>query len=147
MKIAIGSDHGGFILKEEIRAELEAWGHEVIDFGCKSDESTDYPQYAHSVAKEIQSKNAERGVLICTTGIGISMAANRHKGVRAALCRNCDMTYLTRIHNDANVIAFGSRYTTILDARAMLRVFLEAQYSNESRHTRRIEGIEMEVRG
>ena len=143
MKIAIGSDHGGFVLKEEIRAELEAWGHEVIDFGCKSDESTDYPQYAHYVAKEIQSKNAERGVLICTTGIGISMAANRHKGVRAALCRNCDMTYLTRIHNDANVIAFGSRYTTILDARAMIRVFLEAQYSNESRHTRRIEGIEI----
>ena len=70
------------------------------------------------------------------------MAANRHKGVRAALCRNCDMTYLTRIHNDANVIAFGSRYTTILDARAMLRVFLEALYSNEQRHTRRIEGIE-----
>ncbi len=143
MKIAIGSDHGGFILKEEIRAELEAWGHEVIDFGCKSDESTDYPQYAHSVAKEVQSEKAERGVLICTTGIGISMAANRHKGVRAALCRNCDMTYLTRIHNDANVIVFGSRYTTILDARAMLRVFLEAQYSNESRHTRRIEGIEI----
>ena len=145
MKIAIGSDHGGFILKEEIRTELEAWGHEVIDFGCKSDESTDYPQYAHSVAKEIQAGKAERGVLICTTGIGISMAANRHKGVRAALCRNCDMTYLTRIHNDANVIAFGARYTTILDARAMLRVFLEAQYSNEPRHTRRIEGIE--VRG
>ena len=142
MKIAIGSDHGGFILKEEIRAELESWGHEVIDFGCNSDESTDYPQYAHAVAKEVQSGNAERGVLICTTGIGISMAANRHKGVRAALCRNCDMTYLTRIHNDANVIAFGSRYTTILDARAMLRVFLEAQYSNEQRHTRRIEGIE-----
>jgi len=147
MKIAIGSDHGGYILKEEIRAELEAWGHEVIDFGCNSDESTDYPQYAHSVAEEVQTGKVERGVLICTTGIGISIAANRHKGVRAALCRNCDMTYLTRIHNNANVIAFGSRYTTILDARAMLRVFLDAQYSNEQRHTRRIEGIELEVRG
>jgi len=142
MKIAIGSDHGGFVLKEEIRAELEAWGHEVIDFGCKSSESTDYPQYAHQVAEEVASGKAERGVLVCTTGIGISMAANRHKGIRAALCRNCDMTYLTRIHNDANVIAFGSRYTTILDARAMLRVFIEAQYSNEERHTRRNEGIE-----
>lgn len=130
-------------MKEEIRAELEAWGHEVIDFGCESSESTDYPQYAHEVAEEVASGKAERGVLVCTTGIGISMAANRHKGVRAAPCRNCDMTYLTRIHNDANVIAFGSRYTTILDARAMLRVFLEAQFSNEERHARRNDGIEI----
>ncbi len=143
MKFAIGSDHGGFVLKEEIKTELEAWGHKVVDLGCYSEESIDYPQFAHAVADEVSVGNVDRGVLVCTTGIGISIAANRHKGVRAALCRNCDMTYLTRIHNDANVIAFGARYTTILDARAMLRVFIEAQYSNEDRHTRRIEGIEI----
>ena len=141
-KIAIGCDHGGFDLKEEIVVELKSWGYEVIDVGCFSKESYDYPDAGHQVSKAVADGTVERGILICTTGIGMSMVANRYHGVRAALCRNCDMAYLTRIHNDANVIVFGARYTTILDARAMLKIFLDSQFSEVERHKRRVEKIE-----
>ena len=141
-KIAIGCDHGGFDLKEEIVVELKSWGYDVLDVGCFSKNSFDYPDAGHNVSRAVQAADVDRGILICTTGIGMSMVANRYHGVRAALCRNCDMTYLTRIHNNANVIVFGARYTTILDARAMLRVFLESQFSEVERHQRRVEKIE-----
>ena len=141
-KIAIGCDHGGFDLKEEIVVELKSWGYDVLDVGCFSKNSFDYPDAGHNVSRAVQVTDVDRGILICTTGIGMSMVANRYHGVRAALCRNCDMTYLTRIHNNANVIVFGARYTTILDARAMLRVFLESQFSEVERHQRRVEKIE-----
>ncbi|MCX7848415.1 MAG: ribose 5-phosphate isomerase B [bacterium] len=142
MRIAIGSDHAGFILKDELRVELQRWGHTVLDMGCHSTDPSDYPDYAHEVCKAVLEGRAERGVLVCSTGIGMSMAANRHAGIRCALCHNCDSTYRARTHNDANVIAFGSRYTTFLDARAMLQVFLGTHFSGEERHRRRIEHIE-----
>ena len=142
MRIALGSDHGGFVLKEEVRVELESWGYDVTDFGCESNDSTDYPDYAHRVSRAVADGEVDRGILVCTTGIGMSMAANRHEGVRAALCKSCDMAYHGRIHNDANVIVFGARYTTILDARAMLQVFLESQFSNQERHARRVRKID-----
>jgi len=142
MKIAVGSDHGGYDLKEEIVVELKSWDYEVNDFGCFSNESCDYTDSAHKVSQAVASGEADRGILVCTTGIGMSMVANRYPKIRAALCRNCDMTYLTRIHNNANMIIFGARYTTILDARAMLRVFLESQFSEVDRHIRRVDKIE-----
>jgi len=141
-KIAIGCDHGGYDLKEEVVVELKSWGYEVTDMGCYNKDSFDYPDSGHKVSRAVASEEVDRGVLICTTGIGMSMVANHYSGVRAALCRNCDMTYLTRIHNDANMIVFGARYTTILDARAMLIVFLESQFSEVDRHIRRVEKIE-----
>ena len=142
LKIAIGSDHGGYDLKEEIVVELNSWDYNVNDFGCYSIESCDYPDSAHKVSQAVASGEADRGILVCTTGIGMSMVANRYSKVRAALCRSCDMTYLTRIHNNANMIVFGARYTTILDARAMLIVFLESQFSEVDRHIKRVEKIE-----
>ncbi len=142
LKLAIGSDHGGFDLKEEIIVELKSWDYEVIDFGCFNKDSFDYPDSGHKVSRAVASGEVDRGILICTTGIGMSMVANRYSKVRAALCRSCDMTYLTRIHNNANMIVFGARYTTILDARAMLIVFLESQFSEVDRHIKRVEKIE-----
>lgn len=142
MRVAIGSDHAGFVLKDELRVELQKWGHAVLDMGCASTDAADYPDYAHLVATAIAEGRADRGVLVCSTGIGVSMAANRHHGIRCALCHNCDSAYRARTHNDANVIAFGARYTTFLDARAMLQVFLGTHFSGEERHRRRIDHIE-----
>lgn len=142
MIIALGSDHAGFELKEELRVLLDGWGHTLKDFGAYSSDSVDYPDFAHDVCNAIINDVAERGVLICSTGLGISMAANRHRGIRAAVCRNCDMAYYARSHNDANIIAFGARYTHMLDARAMLRIFLETHFSEGERHIRRRNKIE-----
>jgi ribose 5-phosphate isomerase B len=142
MRIAVGSDHAGFVLKEELRIDLEKWGHEVIDAGCHSGETCDYPDFGHSVAGMVQAGEVERGIIICGTGLGISMAANRHPGIRAALCHNCDSAYFSRAHNDANIIVFGAKYTRFVDARAMLKIFLGTHFSDESRHIQRIKKID-----
>lgn len=142
MRVAIGSDHAGFVLKDELRVELEKWGHTVLDMGCAGTDAADYPDYAHQVSAAVLDGRAERGVLVCSTGVGISIAANRHAGIRCALCHNCDVAYRARTHNDANVAAFGARYTTFLDARAMLQVFLGTHFSGEERHRRRVDHIE-----
>src|SRR5579884_3248223 len=111
MKIALGADHAGFILKEQLRAALERRGYEVIDFGARSPDSTDYPDYASSVGSAVASGDAERGILVCSTGVGMAIAANKLHGIRAALAVNQDEVRLTRAHNDANVLTIGARYT------------------------------------
>lgn len=141
MKIAVGCDHGGFELKEKVKAHLEGKGYEVLDLGCHSTESVNYPVYGKAVGKAVASKEADYGIVICGTGIGISIAANKVKGVRAALCMNTTMARLTREHNDANILAFGARMVGDVLALEMVDTFLNAKFEG-GRHTARVEMIE-----
>lgn len=140
MRIAIASDHAGFALKEALREKLAAEGHEVNDFGTRSTESTDYPDYATLVAHEVADGRADRGVLVCSTGIGMSIAANKIEGVRAALVTNPEAALLTRQHNDANVITLAARYTPEGDAGAFVDTFLNTDFEG-GRHARRVAKI------
>mgnify|MGYP004662131041 FL=1 len=140
--IAIGSDHGGFELKKEIMAHLDARGLEYKDFGTYSDASCDYPVYGKAVAKAVASGECERGIIICGTGIGISIAANKVHGIRAALCGDCFSAEATRQHNDANVLALGARVVGPGLALKIVDTFLNTPFSNSERHIRRIEMIE-----
>lgn len=142
MKIALGADHGGFALKEIVKKHLEDRGFEVLDKGCYSTESVDYPVYAKAVANSILNKEADCGVLICGTGIGISIAANRFKGIRAALCSNTTMAKLTREHNDANILALGARMTGDVLALEIVDEFLKTEFLG-GRHLTRIQAIEL----
>ena len=143
--IAIGSDHGGFELKQDIIAYLEEKGIEVKDYGTYSTDSCDYPDYAKAVARAILDKEADRGILICGTGIGISIAANRFRGVRAADCTDCYMARMTREHNDANVLALGARVVGKGLAFMIVDTFLETPFSNGERHIKRIEKLDEEL--
>jgi ribose 5-phosphate isomerase B len=138
MKIAIGSDHAGFELKRHLKDELAAQGHEVTDLGTNSLAACDYPDYAARVAHEVVEGRADRGILVCTTGMGMTMAANKVKGVRAALAVNPDEVLLTRKHNDANILAFSSRYTKPEEAEAMAQIFLDTEFESGGRHERRV---------
>lgn len=140
--IAIGSDHGGFELKKEIMAHLDARGLEYKDFGTYSDASCDYPVYGKAVAKAVASGECERGIIICGTGIGISIAANKVHGIRAALCGDCFSAEAARQHNDANVLALGARVVGLGLALKIVDTFLDTPFSNGERHIRRIEMIE-----
>ena len=140
--IAIGSDHGGFELKKEIMAHLDARGLEYKDFGTYSDASCDYPVYGKAVAKAVASGECERGIIICGTGIGISIAANKVHGIRAALCGDCFSAEATRQHNNANVLALGARVVGPGLALKIVDTFLDTPFSNSERHIRRIEMIE-----
>lgn len=140
--IAIGSDHGGFELKKEVMAHLDARGLEYKDFGTYSDASCDYPVYGKAVAKAVASGECERGIIICGTGIGISIAANKVHGIRAALCGGCFSAEATRQHNDANVLALGARVVGPGLALKIVDTFLDTPFSNGERHIRRIEMIE-----
>lgn len=140
--IAIGSDHGGFILKEAVKAYLVEQGHEVKDLGCYTHESVDYPVYGKAVGRAVASGECEKGIAICTTGIGISMAANKIKGVRCALCSDSYTARLTREHNDANVLALGAGVTGPLLAMEIVDTFLNTEFSGAERHKRRVEMIE-----
>ena len=142
MKIAVGSDHGGFALKEAVKKHLEAKGIEVEDFGCYSPESVDYAVYGAKVAHCVADGKADYGVLVCSTGIGISMAANKVKGIRAALCGDVFSAKATREHNDANILAMGARVTGPGLALEIVKAFLETPFSNDERHIRRIKQIE-----
>jgi RpiB/LacA/LacB family sugar-phosphate isomerase len=137
MKIAIGADHAGFALKDQVRDALRQAGHEVVDVGTNSAESTDYPDYAGAVAYEVVSGAADRGILVCSTGVGMSIAANKVSGIRAAIAFNADEVRLTRAHNDANIITFGARYTDAQGANEMVRVFIETPFEG-GRHSRRV---------
>ena len=139
MKIAIGSDHAGFELKRHLKDALTAQGHEVTDLGTNGPESCDYPDYAARVAHEVVQGRAERGILVCTTGMGMTMAANKVKGARAALAVNPDEVMLTRKHNDANILAFSSRYTKPDEADAMAKIFLDTEFESGGRHERRVD--------
>lgn len=140
--IAIGSDHGGYLLKEEIKKHLTARGLEFEDFGCYSEESCDYPEIGHAVAHAVADGKNERGILVCGTGIGISISANKVPGIRAALCTDCFTAEATRLHNDANILALGGRVVGPGLALKIVDTFLDTPFSNEERHIRRIEKIE-----
>lgn len=139
MMIAIGCDHGGYQLKLELMSYLDENGYEYTDFGCGG-EAVDYPDIAEKVCKEVVEKRAERALLICGTGIGISMAANKIKGIRAAVCSDYFSAKYTRLHNDANVICFGGRTIGAGLAKELLDVFLKTEFEG-GRHAVRVEKI------
>ncbi|MBB5265966.1 ribose 5-phosphate isomerase B [Catenibacillus scindens] len=140
--IALGCDHGGYELKQEIIKYLKDHELDYKDFGTYSTESCDYPDYAQAVAKAILSGECQRGILICGTGIGISIAANRYPGIRAANCTDCFMAEATREHNDANILALGARVVGVGTAMKIVDTFLNTEFSGDPRHMRRIEKIE-----
>ncbi len=140
MKIAIGADHGGFELKEALRKHLESTGLTVQDLGCYNTDSVDYPDFANSVAREVSDGNADRGIVVCTTGIGVSIMANRFPRVRAGLCTTPGMAKLSRSHNNANVLALGGSLNTPEEAIAIVDEWMASEYSG-GRHDRRLEKI------
>ena len=141
--IALGCDHGGYELKQEIIKYLEEHGLSYKDYGTFSTDSCDYPDYAQAVAESVLNKECDRGILICGTGIGISIAANRFPGIRAANCTDCFMAEATRQHNDANILALGARVVGPGLALKIVDTFLNTEFSNDPRHIRRIEKIEI----
>lgn len=140
MKIAIGNDHAAVALKQEMVAYLQEQGHEVINFGTDSNESCNYPEFGEAVGRAVASKEVDCGVLICGTGIGISMAANKVKGVRAAVVSEPVSARLTKLHNDANIIAFGARIVGAETAKAILDAYLNTEFEG-GRHQKRIDMI------
>ena len=138
MKISIGSDHGGYALKQELIAYLQEKGHEVEDFGCHDTSSCDYPDFGEAAARAVASGACERGVVICTTGIGISISANKVKGIRCALCSEPYSVEMTRRHNDANMLAMGAGMIAPMMAKRMVDVFLSTEFEG-GRHQRRID--------
>lgn len=140
--IAIGCDHGGYDLKMKVVEYLKAHDISVKDVGCDSKESCDYPAYGRAVGKAVASGECEKGIVICTTGIGISISANKVPGVRAALCGDILSAQLTRLHNDANVLAMGAGIVGENLALAIVETFLNTEFSGEERHMRRISLIE-----
>lgn len=140
--IAIGSDHGGFELKEKLMEHLSERGLEYKDFGTYSNASCDYPVYAKAVANAVASGECDRGIIICGTGIGVSITANKVRGIRAALCGDCFSAEATRQHNDANVLCMGARVVGEGLALKIADTFLDTPFSNDERHIRRISMIE-----
>jgi len=140
MKIAIGSDHGGLALKESIKPFLVERGHEVVDFGTETTASCDYPIYGERVGEAVSFGDCDRGIAICGTGLGISMAVNKVPGIRGALCTNEFMAEMSREHNDANVLVLGARVLGEGLAMRIVKVWLETEFAGD-RHQRRIEGI------
>lgn len=141
MKISIGCDHSALDLKNNIIKHLTDLGHEVIDRGTYTKDSCDYTDYGYKVAKDIQSKEVDRGIVICFTGIGMSMIANKVKGVRCALVCNKDAAILTREHNDSNCLALSAKYTGFAFANEIVDAWLNTEFSHNERHQRRIDKI------
>lgn len=141
LRIALGCDHGGFGLKESIKAHLSEKGHECTDFGTYDQSSVDYPDFALKASLAVKNGVCERGILICSTGIGISISANKVRGIRCALCGDLLSARLTREHNDTNVLALGAYIVGEKLAAAIVDEWLETAFSNEERHTRRIRKI------
>ncbi|MGC9384329.1 MAG: ribose 5-phosphate isomerase B [Kosmotogaceae bacterium] len=142
MKIALGSDHAGFGLKEHVKEYLEQQKIKIIDYGTDSDDSVDYPDYGKKVAKAVQRGEVDRGIVICGTGIGISMVANKYRNVRAALCLYPKMAEMARRHNDANVLAMGGRLVAPQLALDILDVFLKTNFEG-GKHKRRVDKIDV----
>lgn len=140
MEIAIGCDHAGFLLKEKIIEFLKDKGYKVVDFGCYNEESIDYPDYAHPVANHIEVNKDSFGILICGSGNGISMSANKHKEVRCALCWNTELAVLAKQHNDANILALPARFITTQEALSIVEAFLESTFEG-GRHANRVAKI------
>ncbi|MGN0393850.1 MAG: ribose 5-phosphate isomerase B [Coprococcus sp.] len=140
--IALGCDHGGYELMQEIIKHLDERGLEYKNYGCYSSESVDYPIYAQAAANAVASGECDKGILVCGTGIGISIAANKVHGIRAALCHDCFSAQATREHNDANMLAMGARVIGAGLALKIVDTFLDTPFSNDERHIRRIGMIE-----
>jgi ribose 5-phosphate isomerase B len=138
MKIAIGNDHAAPELKLEVIGHLKEQGIECLDMGCAVGEKCDYPNAARKVCEKIQSGEADLGILICGTGVGMSLAANKFKGIRAACCSECFSARLTREHNDANVLCFGARVVGAGTAMDLVDTFVNTKFSGDERHARRI---------
>ncbi|WP_053373743.1 ribose 5-phosphate isomerase B [Paenibacillus sp. FJAT-27812] len=141
MKIAIGADHAGYRLKDEVVPFLQSLGHEIEDVGCSCDQSVDYPDYALPVCDLVTSGKAERGILICGTGIGMSIAANKVRGIRCALVNDMFSAKATREHNDTNVLALGERVIGPGIALEIVRIWLETPFSNGERHVGRVNKV------
>lgn len=140
--ISIGSDHGGYELKMAIIAHLKERGLECKDYGCHSLDSCDYPEFGKAAAKAVSEGECEKGIVVCTTGIGISIAANKVKGVRCALCTSTELAKMTRLHNNANMLALGASAVSKELAMEIVDTFLDTEFSGEERHQRRIDKIE-----
>jgi ribose 5-phosphate isomerase B len=140
-QIPVGADHAGFALKERLVQELRRLGYEPLDLGTHSTESTDYPDFAHPVAEQVEHGQARRGVLLCGTGLGMAYAANRHHGVRAAVAWSPEIARLARQHNDANVLVLPARFVTEGEGVEILRAWLDTPFEG-GRHARRIQKIE-----
>lgn len=138
MKIVLACDHAGYHLKPIIQSHIESLGHEVVDVGTNSTDSCHYPVFAHAACQKILSGECELGILICGTGIGMSMAANKHKGIRAACCSDVFSARLTREHNNANVLCFGERVVGAGLAVDLVDAFLNASYLNNGNHVTRV---------
>ncbi len=137
-KIALACDHAGFSTKEQIKAYLLQNGFEIVDFGTDSEESVDYPDFAHPLSLAVENKEVDFGITLCGSGNGISMTANKHQGIRAALCWNEEITKFARLHNDANVCSIPARFVSGEDAIAILKVFMNTKFEG-GRHIQRIE--------
>lgn len=140
MKIAIGNDHAGPDYKKAIVAFLESKGIEVLNFGVDTHQSVDYPDFGHAVAEAVETQKAHLGIVICGSGNGIAMTANKHKGIRAALCWTKEIAALARQHNDANVVSIPARFTAIEQAVEIVKTFLETDFEG-GRHTNRVNKI------
>ncbi|MBL7890670.1 MAG: ribose 5-phosphate isomerase B [Bacteroidia bacterium] len=140
MKIAIGCDHAAFHLKEKLKVYLQSKGHEIKDFGCYSEERADYPDFAHPVANAVESKEFDAGLLMCGSGNGINMTANKHKGIRSALCWNAEIAELARLHNDANILTLPARYISEEEAKKCVDIFYATAFEG-GRHTDRVKKI------
>lgn len=140
MKIAIGSDHAGFSLKEKLKLYLIEKGYEVKDFGAHSEQSADYPDFAHPVAFAVENKNTDFGLLMCGSGNGINMAANKHSGIRAALCWNSEIAKLARQHNNANILTLPARFIEENEAKKCIDVFFTTSFEG-GRHEARVNKI------
>ena len=142
--IALGCDHGGLALKRHVMEYLDAHGLEYRDFGCYTNESCDYPDFGRAAAEAVASGECDRGIVVCTTGIGISIAANKVPGIRCALCGDCFSAKATRLHNNANVLALGALVTGSGLALEIVDIFLDTPFSEEERHSRRVSQLEEE---
>ncbi len=140
-KISIGSDHGGYELKEAVKEFLTQKGFEVKDCGCYGLDSVDYPVFVKPVADDVVSGAADKGIVICTTGIGASIAANKVKGIRCALCHNEHTARMTRLHNDSNILALGAAEISVFMAQTIAEIFMTTDFSGEEKHSRRIAEI------
>ena len=137
MKIALGCDHGAYLLKNKVADHLRKAGYEVVDFGTNGPESCDYPDFAAAAARAVASGECEKGIVLCTTGIGVSITANKIKGIRCAHCADCLEAEMTRRHNDANMLAIGAGFTGKNLAERMVEVFLSTDFEG-GRHERRV---------
>lgn len=140
MKIAIGCDHAAYHLKEKLKLHLAEKGYELSDFGCYSDERADYPDYAHPVANAVETSECDFGLLLCGSGNGINMTANKHKGIRAALCWTAEIAELARLHNDANILTLPARYISDEEAKKCTDVFYTTHFEG-GRHSDRVKKI------